>query len=203
MVGNAVASTKGAQFTDDRLPQIALRSLRGIPPFVVPCPRRGGDCRQAVTSRHRGIVSSVSNSGGSRLRGFTWFTRVPRSVWSARSSWSTGTTRAVKASWWHRRTMTVRFHSATLCHFFGFAFLIQIAGRWRHTHLVVAGTILQLAVDVIVGFRETDLLYEGGLLLKEAQFHAEHLVVLLHDITARLQLAYRLRALHLDLVESR
>ena len=49
----------------------------------------------------------------------------------------------------------------------------------RQTRLIVAGTILHITVDVVLRFRETNLLHEGDGLLEETQLHVEEFVVLL------------------------
>ena len=73
--------------------------------------------------------------------------------------------------------------------------------RGWHTALVVASTIFQIAVYDVFGLGEADFLDEGGCLLKEFQFHAEHLVILLDDVTLGRQFPHRLHALHLDGIE--
>ena len=68
--------------------------------------------------------------------------------------------------------------------------------------MVVAGTILQIAVDVVVvRLRELDLLHEGDLVLKVPQIHAEHSIIFLDLVASRCQFAHNFGALHLVCVE--
>ena len=78
--------------------------------------------------------------------------------------------------------------------------LQRYLGR-RYATLVVAGTILQVTVDVVRRLRETYLLHELCLLLEELQFHTEHLIKLLDDVALGLKASHRLSALHLHRME--
>ena len=73
--------------------------------------------------------------------------------------------------------------------------------RGRQTRRIVAGTILEIAVDVVLGFSETDFLHEGDGTLKVAQLHLEEFVELFDFLASGLQLSYRLGTLHLHHVE--
>ena len=63
--------------------------------------------------------------------------------------------------------------------------------RRRHARFVVAGSILQIALDVVFGLGELDLLYKLSGILKVAQHHSEHVVHLRNLVSARSQFAYQ------------
>ena len=81
------------------------------------------------------------------------------------------------------------------------ALLFQVAGRWRQTTLIIAGTILQIAVNIVFGLGEFHLLHKRHAALEEAQLHIKQLVELFQFLAARLQLADRFHTLHLHGVE--
>ena len=81
------------------------------------------------------------------------------------------------------------------------ACLLQFHLRGRHAALVVAGTVLQVAVNGVFGLGELDFLHKGGSVLEVLQLHAEHVVELLDDVAAWGELAHRFHALHFDGIE--
>ena len=66
---------------------------------------------------------------------------------------------------------------------------------------ITAGTILQVAVDVIFWFGESQLLNKGHLVLEVLQFHVEQFVHLLDDFAFRYQFTYEFGTLHPHHVE--
>ena len=66
---------------------------------------------------------------------------------------------------------------------------------------VAAGAVFEVAVDVVIGFGEADLLDEGGLVFEVLYLHVEHLVHFLDDVTLRSEFANEFRTLHLRDVE--
>ena len=89
-----------------------------------------------------------------------------------------------------------RLHFLCLCFLFFLCFLLSLyrtfalcleldLRRWQ-TVLVVAGTILQIAVNVVCGFGKTNLLGKGGRTLEVAHIHLEQFVELLDFLAARL-----------------
>ena len=71
----------------------------------------------------------------------------------------------------------------------------------RQAAFVAAGAVFEIAVNVVFGFCEADLLDEGGLILEVLQFHVEHLVHLCDDLALRCEFANQFGALHLHHVE--
>jgi len=64
--------------------------------------------------------------------------------------------------------------------------LLQFYLRRRHAHLVVAGAVLQIAVNGVLRLGEAYLLDKRRLVFEEAQLHVSQLVELLGVVAARL-----------------
>ena len=67
--------------------------------------------------------------------------------------------------------------------------------------MVVAGAILQVGVDGVVGFGETHLLHKRGAILKIAQVHVEELVVVADFVAPGFQFAHQFHAVEFVHVE--
>ena len=83
-----------------------------------------------------------------------------------------------------------RLHFLCLCFLLSlyrtFALFFELDLRWWQTVLVVAGTILQIAVNVVCGLGKTNLLGKDGRTLEVAHIHLEQFVELLDFLAARL-----------------
>ena len=78
----------------------------------------------------------------------------------------------------------------------------QFCTRRRQAHCIAAGSVFDIAADVISGLGEAYFLNEGNSLFEVAYLHAEHLVKLLHLLAAGFQRSNGLGTLHAVCMES-